>query len=222
MALFIDIESTGLPDTKGLSYGTYNSFTMLDKYKDARIVQICVMLCNEKFEEVVTKDYIIKVDFDIPNSNFHNITNEISNSNGIPFNRVANEIYELLHQASHIFAHNSNFDINVLKSELYRAGLTHVIELLNKKRIICTMNNTKSIVKIQNSYGFKDPKLSELYKFATNKEITNAHNAKYDVINLHEAIKTLYDDNNKLNFYEKIIYIEDPDVDHNPAKRTKY
>ena len=109
------------------------------------------------------------------------------------------EINELIKQSSHIFAHNSNFDINVLKSELYRAGLENIIEEIDKKQIICTMNHTRNIVKIMTYYGIKDPKLSELYKFATNKELSNAHDAKFDVIHLHEAIKQLYDDG-KLSF----------------------
>lgn len=199
MALFLDIESTGLPDTKDLPYGKYHSYKSLDKYDNARIVQICVMLCNEKLEEVITKDYIIKVNFDIPNSVFHNITNEISQTNGIVFETVIEEINELIKQSSHIFAHNSSFDINVMKSELYRAGLEDIIKEIDKKEIICTMKHTRNIVKIMTYYGIKDPKLSELYKFATNKELSNAHDAKFDVIHLHEAIKILYDDG-KLNF----------------------
>jgi hypothetical protein len=61
------------------------------------------------------------------------------------------------------------------------------------------MKHTRNIVKIMTYYGIKDPKLSELYKFATNKELSNAHDAKFDVIHLHEAIKKLFDDS-KLNF----------------------
>ena len=41
--------------------------------------------------------------------------------------------------------------------------------------------------------GRKNPKLSELYKFATGREMINQHDAKYDVLNLHEAIKILYE-----------------------------
>ena len=37
----------------------------------------------------------------------------------------------------------------------------------------------------------KDPSLKELYYHAFNMEIENAHNSKYDVINLQEAIKKI-------------------------------
>jgi hypothetical protein len=41
-----------------------------------------------------------------------------------------------------------------------------------------------------------------------NEDITNAHNSKYDVINLHCVVKTLYD-TNKLNFNETINFTEE-------------
>ena len=48
------------------------------------------------------------------------------------------------------------------------------------------------MVKAKNKYGkIKYPSLAELYKFVCNKDIENAHNSKYDVINLHEICKNL-------------------------------
>jgi DNA polymerase III epsilon subunit-like protein len=205
MALFLDIETNGFPDNKGLPYGEYPMYNMLDKYNNARIVQISAMLCNDKFEVISQIDSIIKINgFNITNHHIHHITNEISEKSGIPFNNAITDFYELIKQSSHIFAHNSNFDINVLKSELFRAGFTNVIDEINKKSVICTMKHTKNIVRICNSYGIKDPKLSELYTCVTRKPMSQQHNAKYDVLHLHEAIKKLYDDN-KLNFTETII-----------------
>jgi DNA polymerase III epsilon subunit-like protein len=205
MALFLDVETIGFPDNKGLQYGEYPLYSALDKYNNARIVQISAMLCNDKFELVSQIDSIIKINgFNITNHHIHNITNEISEQTGVPFTVAATNLHELIKQSSHIFAHNSNFDMNVLKSELFRAGLTNIIDEINKKSIICTMKHTKNIVKICNNYGIKDPKLSELYTSVTRKPMIQQHNAKYDVIHLHEAIKKLYDDN-KLNFTETII-----------------
>jgi hypothetical protein len=66
------------------------------------------------------------------------------------------------------------------------------------------MKDTKNIVKSTNNYGIKDPSLKELYYFVFKKDMENAHNSKYDVINLQLAIKNLFDDNKlnyKLNFY---------------------
>ena len=81
MALFIDTETNGLPDTKGLNlkWGTYPYYKSTNRYNDARIIQFSFMLTDEKFNELELNDFIIKKeDFDINNSNFHGITNEIS------------------------------------------------------------------------------------------------------------------------------------------------
>ena len=58
------------------------------------------------------------------------------------------------------------------------------------------MKHCKDIVKIINQYNrYKNPSLKEIYKFAFDKELKNAHNSKYDVINMHAVIKKMYDDN---------------------------
>ena len=53
--------------------------------------------------------------------------------------------------------------------------------------------------------GIKDPSLANLYKFVFKTNIQNAHDSKYDVINLHKVVKKLYD-SNQLNFDEKKTY----------------
>ena len=86
------------------------------------------------------------------------------------------------------------FDLNVLKSELYRYENTLLFKHIDTMKHICSMKTTKFVVNaLSKSNSIKNPKLSELYKFATGREMKNQHDAKYDVINLHEAIKILYD-----------------------------
>jgi len=209
MALIIDTETTGLPQCTGLLFGQYPSYKKLHLYDSSRVVQMSMMLCDEQFNQIELKDYIVKMDgIIINNSEFHGITNEISENKGIPFLEIADIFMSCLKQVSHIVAHNADFDINVLKSELYRVGLRSIISELKTKTILCTMKHTKPIVNAQGKYGVKYPSLAELYKFACNKGITNAHNSKYDVINLHKAIKQLYD-SNKLNYNEKITPINE-------------
>lgn len=196
MALIIDVETTGLPLRGGLPYGSNPPYKQLNMYDSSRIVQLTMMLCNENYEQIELKDYIVKTDgFVIKNSSFHGITNEISSTQGIPFHLIAEELSSYLKQISLIIAHNAHFDISVIKSELYRIGLTSIIDEIAAKEVVCSMKHTKMLVKARNNYGFKDPSLAELYSFATNKNIENQHNSKYDVINLHEIVKTLYDKN---------------------------
>jgi DNA polymerase-3 subunit epsilon len=208
MALIIDVETTGLPSSDGLPFGIYPTYTKLSQFNDARVVQVSMMLCNENLEQINFRDYIIRSDgFHINNAEqFHGITNEISATQGVDFRYVADIMSSFLQNVSHVIAHNSDFDLCVLKSELYRYGMHSIIEQLTTKNIFCSMKQTKMIVNVRNSYGIKYPKLSELYYFVFKKEMDNAHNSKYDVINLHSAIKKLFD-RNKLHFREDLKFL---------------
>ena len=206
MALIIDTETTGLPDRRGHSFGSNPSYEELDKYNTARMVQFTMMLVNDKFEKIMMKDFIVKADgFVIENASFHGITNEISQHQGITIQDVAKELVEILPHVSHVIAHNSDFDMAVIKSEMHRAGLQYVIDALDKKTVLCTMAHTKKIIQIRGPYGFKNPSLAELYRHVMGKPLENAHNSAYDVTNLHDILKTMYDANT-LNYKKKIVY----------------
>jgi len=191
MYMIIDTETNGLPITK--KYCEYPQYNDLEKYNSARIVQFTFMLCNKDLDELKLHDYIIYAEeFNIKNSEFHNITNDISKNNGYDFNKVADIFYKELQNCQYVVAHNIGFDINVIKSELYRRKLYHIIMELDKKIEICTMKTFKYIVKAKNKYNkIKDPSLKELYEHAFKSEMKNAHNSKYDVINLHKAVKNI-------------------------------
>lgn len=199
MALFIDTETNGLPDTKGLNlkWGKYPYYKSTNRYDNARIIQLSFMMTDDKFNELELNDFIIKKEgFDITNSVFHGITNEISLDKGVDFDIAIDKFYELLKKTTHIVAHNILFDINVIKSELYRRDKYNIIEEIDKKKLLCTMTHTKDIIKIKNQYGkYKYPSLKELYFFNFNKDIEQQHNSMYDVINMHSSIKKMYDDN---------------------------
>ena len=202
MALFLDTETTGLPDTHNLRWGEYPYYKKLDKYSNARIVQFSMLISDNKYKFIDVKDYIIKrEEFDITNEKFHGITNEISDNLGISFDVVAVEIfYENLKKVSHIIAHNVAFDVGVIKSELYRRNLQYIIDEIDKKTLLCTMKHMKPILKIINQYGnYKNPSLNEIYKFNFNKDIENAHNSLYDVLNLHKVVEHMYK-NKTLNY----------------------
>lgn len=193
MYMIIDTETNGLPNNKGLTYGHYPLFNDLNKYDSSRIIQFSFMICDEKLNNNKIHDYIIYAEnFNINNYEFHGITNSISKKEGYDFNIVANIFFKELENCDYIIAHNINFDINVIKSELFRRKLYHIIIELEKKNLICTMKTFKNIVKASNKYyKIKDPSLKELYKYAFDCDMEKAHNSKYDVINLHSAIKKI-------------------------------
>ncbi len=202
MALFLDTETSGLPDTHNLRWGVYPYYKHLDKYSKARIVQFSMLITDKQFKFEDVKDYVIKREgFDITNEEFHGITNDISDNIGVSFDTVAVEIfYEQLKKVSHIIAHNIAFDVGVIKSELYRRKLHYIIDELDKKTLLCTMKHMKPILKIINQYGnYKNPSLNEIYKYNFNKDVENAHNSLYDVSNLHKVVRHMYE-NNTLNY----------------------
>lgn len=184
--LIIDVETTGLPCKRNCDYRD------LQQYSSARIVQMSMMLCNQACEELVLKDFIVKADgFTIENSHIHGITQEISERDGLLFPEVAAELWYMLMQASQIVAHNADFDVNVIKSELFRYGMNDMIDLIESKTVVCTMKKTMHMVNVQGRYGVKFPSLAELYMYTFGEPITNAHNSKYDVINLQKIVQRL-------------------------------
>jgi len=202
MAMFIDTETTGLPDTHNLRWGVYPDYKKLDKYANARIVQFSMLITDNQFNFNDLKDYIIKrEEFEITNEKFHGITNELSDKFGINFNIVVEEIfYEQLKKVTHIIAHNVAFDIGVIKSELHRRNLQYIIDEIDKKTLLCTMKHMKPILKIINPYGnYKNPSLNEIYKFNFKTDVENAHNSLYDVKNLHKVVEHMYK-NKTLNY----------------------
>ena len=195
MYLFIDTETNGLPNMKNIRYGDYPLYTNIEKYNTARVIQISFMLCDENLKELEMYDYIIKREnFEINNFEFHGITNDISD-NGVNFYEAINIFMKTLEKCKYIVAHNTNFDLNVIKSEFYRRNMIEHIKILTNSQDICTVKKFKYIVKAKNKYNkIKDPSLKELYYYAFNKELENAHNSKYDVINLQKAVKHLFDE----------------------------
>ena len=200
MALIFDLETSGLPICP--SYKNYYSYQELKYYEPSRIVQVCMMLCNEFLEPIEIKNFIIKSDgFPIENAFIHGITPEISENQGVSFATMAEQFGSWLKITNCLIAHNAGFDVNIMKSELFRYGYHEMLKEMNMKQVVCTMNATKWMVKApfkKTGGGIKDPSLAEFYHYAVKEPIQNQHDAKYDVLNLHKALKILVD-SNKLN-----------------------
>lgn len=194
--ILFDLETTGLPSRAGLQFGQYHPYSDTSKYNDARIVQISYMVCDENLNTVSMHDSVINSRglFTITNSHIHGITNETSMLTGEDFDDVLSRFEVALKGAQMIVAHNADFDMNVLKSELYRRGKDMLLVELCSKTVICTMKSCKAVVNALNVYNRqKYPTLKELYEFAVEKTMLKAHDSKYDVINMHEAVKALFD-----------------------------
>jgi DNA polymerase III epsilon subunit-like protein len=158
-------------------------------------VQISYIVCNRVYSNPNLLDFIIKRDnFNIHNADIHGITDLISDERGISFLEMATSFYKNLLYVDTIIIHNAQFDLSVLKSELYRYNLGYIILELESKIVICSMKSLTNFVGIKGKYGFKYPTLAELYKkvFDEAPEIS-LHNSKNDVLTLFKIFKFLYD-----------------------------
>jgi DNA polymerase III epsilon subunit-like protein len=171
MNLIVDIETTGLPaNFKG-------KYTDLKVYNPSRIVQLSFIKTDFKdfYKEY---DYIIKRDgFEITNSHIHGITNEISDKEGVEIEMALRDFLEAARNTT-IYTHNANFDITIIKSELYRYDMR--IPPLN---VVCTMlKYTKP--------NQKYVKLIDLYSETMGKTTKQTHNALDDCKMLYDILRT--------------------------------
>lgn len=185
--LIIDLETSGIPASRYPNYNDNNG------YKNSRIVQVAMILCDSSYHLIDEMNYIIKRDgFDIPNSHIHNITNEISDT-GSPFVSTLPRIHEFVSKCSIIIAHNIDFDINILLNELYRIKASETIALIQSKIKICTMESTKRIVNAKNVRGhLKNPRLGELYEYCyPTLKFDEKHEAGHDVKMVLDILKII-------------------------------
>ena len=173
--MVLDTETTGLPKMKKAGYSPY---TELDKYDSARVVQISwlVMDAEGKIEDI--SDHVIKIN-NLENTygtSMHGISDVISEAIGIEFDMVCDKFMNDLDRIDCIVGHNIDFDIHVLKSELFRSYKENIIKKMDSKDILCTMKQMGE--KLNKSR----PSLAESYFQLFNKLMIGAHNSKYDII----------------------------------------
>ena len=152
--IVFDVETTGLPKN-------YNTSPKLFKLWP-HIVQFSWIICEEnKTEE---KSFIIKPnDYVIPeeSTKIHHITNEEAVQNGISLRNVLQSFIKDCNQVDYIVAHNASFDTNVILAACYRTK--NNVSFLKDKKTICTMKSTTDLCKLPGKYGYKYPKLEELF-----------------------------------------------------------
>jgi|SRR6476661_222408 len=207
MYLVFDIETTGLVKCK--KFGVYPDFRDNIKYDTARIVQIAWLVLDEQFNTIEERNYIVKRDqFIITNSNFHGITNHISDIKGVPFYIIMADFMLAVQKSKMIIAHNIQFDFNVMLNHLYRYNNYPLFSLLIKKQRFCTSFESANLLKIKMHYEtdfYKLPSLQELYTYYFNEEIKDPHNALSDTIACAECFKRLIYDISYIPSISKIL-----------------
>ncbi|MEQ1883107.1 MAG: hypothetical protein ABL878_19305 [Burkholderiales bacterium] len=70
------------------------------------------------------------------------------------------------------------FDEKILGAEFLRAGYSNPLESKKRK---CTMQEATDFCRLPGPYGYKWPKLDELYRKLFKESLTGAHRALIDV-----------------------------------------
>ena len=181
--MIIDVETNGFPEK--LDFYTYHNYTMTEKYNNSRIIQISWGLYDKAGTLIKIVDYYVKPNgFTITNSEYHGITNEIVNEQGIDIKVIFRKLFTDLKKTSTVVGHNLMFDEHIILSELYRNKFVQTIEEFKKKQRHCTGIGTIDLLNIKLEKGAnKMPSLDELYFWCFKEHTENAHNAKYDVLN---------------------------------------
>jgi DNA polymerase III epsilon subunit-like protein len=193
--LVFDTETTGLPqktdDGKKLSIYDF------DKWPN--IIQISCILYDMDTNDVVIKNYYIKINNDVVISlgsfEKHNITREYLHIHGIDIVTALNEFNELVNISDVIVGHNISFDKRMVFVECLKNKITqHFTKYTNnipiRKTEFCTMRKTTEFcnivrhTKTTNKPYFKTPSISELYLilFPESKLPTELHNSLVDTL----------------------------------------
>ena len=171
--LFFDTETTGIPNN-------YNAPSS-DIKNWPRLVQLAWILEDENGRVLYSGNTIVKPEgFVIPNdvSKIHGITTQKAIEVGVPLEDVIKEFEFFFNCATYVVGHNIDFDKKIVGAEMIRLGMK---DIMDTKKSYCTMQTSIDFCKIPGSYGYKYPKLQELYKRLFGKEFDNAHNAMSDV-----------------------------------------
>ena len=111
---------------------------------------------------------------------------------GVPAQVVIPLFMAVASKADLVVGHNVNFDIGVMSAALWR----HIVleqneafahEVITKhwltKPAFCTMKESRIVMQVPNKKGgFKNPKLTEAYKYFFGKDLDRAHSANADAV----------------------------------------
>lgn len=176
MILFIDTETTGLPDFNKRARDP----------SQPHIVTLGALLCDDEGGEIETHDLLVKPDgWTIPKeaSDVHGITDELA-ALGIHEREVAKLVVDLFGKADLIVGHNLQFDKFMCRIAARRYDVINDNHDQWWKNLacFCTMRATTNICRLPGNFPgqFKWPKLSEAYFHAFGEHFDGAHSALAD------------------------------------------
>lgn len=171
--LFFDTETTGVPRN-------YKA-PVTDSANWPRLVQLGWIVTDDMGIEIKVANSIIRPDgFTIPAevAKLHGITTERALAEGEPLLDVLQRFSSDLSEVQYIVGHNIEFDKNIVSAELCRMKMSY---RFNQWQSYCTMQAGTNLCRIYGPYGYKWPKLIELYKKLFGRIFEDAHNAFADI-----------------------------------------
>jgi len=177
MYLVFDTETSDLPDFKAPNPGMSR----------ARVLQMGALLLTPEFDEVASFSSLIKIPPEVeiaPGAyNAHHISFEMCQQYGIPIEAALAIFDEFAKLADYVVAHNLKFDTYLLSTEMIVSGRA-LYNISHGSSGICTMlaaTNACGLKQKTDPNKKKWPKLEEAAKILLGIEMTNAHDALYDV-----------------------------------------
>lgn len=170
--MVIDVETSGLPKRRRCSYA------QLDNFDDSRMIELAYVVYDPSLMEVIKeRSWLIRSVDVVENSEIHGISTEDLLRDGVDVREALGEMKEDLASVDTIAAHNIEFDITIVCSEIFRDNpSSSMLGLIEGKQKICTMLYGQEIMRMK-----KWPKLTELYVFLTGEELVQTHRALDDV-----------------------------------------
>lgn len=185
MNFVFDLETSGLPSKRDNRTAPYND---LDAYSTARIVSFSWLLTQG--DRIMEQSYfVVKGEFDIDPAaqEIHGISREQMQDEGVPLKDIFRELGESLTHVHSMIAYNIEFDINVLKSELYRYGDTELTSTIDSKHHVCCMKKARDYLNQE-----KTPKLSEIHERLFGYPPRRLHNALSDAISCFRVYNAMF------------------------------
>lgn len=174
--LFLDLETTGLPLSRGQTYRNIENWP--------RWVSICWAIHKSEDQSIVHKYSVVRPQgYSIPSEStkIHGITNEYAAKHGRSTAEIIREFNNDLvrYKPNKLVAHNVEFDRNVFLAEVLRNNMKTT---MGELPCLCTMMATINYCQLpRRGGGYKYPKLEELYTELFDDYFDNAHNASADV-----------------------------------------
>lgn len=204
LILVFDTETTGLPKTRNKTVHTD------DLHLWPHIVQFSYLIYSTKNKNIIKiVDHIVKlphgVEIEPVAESIHGISKKISQTQGKEINTILQEFIKDVTRTDIIVCHNLQFDINVMKAELFRIldqdksfqgkereqqkyKYDDFLERLLRKDTYCSMMSTIDLCSIKRYFASgksynKFPKLSELHSHLFDGCVPkNLHNSLNDVL----------------------------------------